>query len=541
MKKLLMLVYAACAMLVIIGSLLWFGFTLRSDSLLGKAEALKHFKAFTQRTADVFADQSSEDDSILLQTKLEQLCRNYQKYIRTVLIRDSAGILFSWPQNADIFSYTEQRVVTVKNLPLFFTAAQMHIPVQNLNTEITVHAALQTVPVETVFNRGRVVFFLLLLIVLLTIAALIFSYIDFKDSGEGKQSVPVQDDTPLNAKTGAETSPIKEDSGEAPTQTPDSSPVDKTTDAASAMGTSAAPEESSDVSITEAPIEVDASLPLSAQLESLNRLHIYEDNHTDDARTDTAQTSSAAASGETKPVGTMEEPAEIEHQASSNDVDTSASAVQAVNEKNSAGAIPPRAMYAENYGSFENYNQPQAPKEASEQAASAVPFEPAPDLYPDTSAAHSLAQATIIEELTTAITETSVAEEDLTLLLVHARGIAQNQQITHLLRGTLDRIHKVFTFNQDTLGLIVFYAPLDQGMQIANHLYDEVYAILKDPADKKSLRIGLTTRAGRLIPANRMIEEASAAIGKAIQEDNDPIVAFRVNPEKYRRCLARLS
>ena len=78
-------------------------------------------------------------------------------------------------------------------------------------------------------------------------------------------------------------------------------------------------------------------------------------------------------------------------------------------------------------------------------------------------------------------------------------------------------------------------------MQIANNLYDEIYALLKDPGDKKSLRIGLTTRAGRLIPANRMIEEASAAISKAIQEDDDPIVAFRVNPEKYRRCLARLS
>jgi len=38
-----------------------------------------------------------------------------------------------------------------------------------------------------------------------------------------------------------------------------------------------------------------------------------------------------------------------------------------------------------------------------------------------------------------------------------------------------------------------------------------------------------------------MIEEATAAIGKAIQEGSDPIVAFRVNPDQYRRCLARLS
>ena len=152
----------------------------------------------------------------------------------------------------------------------------------------------------------------------------------------------------------------------------------------------------------------------------------------------------------------------------------------------------------------------------------------------------SLEQATLIEELTTALTETAVAEEDLTLLLIHADDIPHNQQIIHLLRATLDRIHKVFVFNQNTLGLDIFYAPLDQAMQIANTLYDEIYPLL-DGSHKKSLGIGLTTRAGRLIPAHRMIEEAAAAIDKATQEGGDPIVAFRVNPDKYRRCLARLS
>ena len=142
--------------------------------------------------------------------------------------------------------------------------------------------------------------------------------------------------------------------------------------------------------------------------------------------------------------------------------------------------------------------------------------------------------------MTTAITETAVVEEDLTLLLIHATDIPHNQQIIHLLRSTLDRIHKVFAFDKDILGVIIFYAPLDQAMQIASTLYDEIHAALDESA-KNSLGIGLTTRAGRLIPAPRMIEEAAAAIDKATQEGGDPIVAFRVNPDKYRQCLARLS
>jgi len=123
MKKILMSVYAACALLVIIGSLLWFVFTLNSDSAAGKTEALKRFKVFAQHTGEILSESAQENDYTRLQIRLEQLCRNYSKYVQSVVMRDSAGIVFIWPQNTDFFSYNEQYVVEVKNLPLFFTAA----------------------------------------------------------------------------------------------------------------------------------------------------------------------------------------------------------------------------------------------------------------------------------------------------------------------------------------------------------------------------------------------------------------------------------
>ena len=180
MKKILMSVYAACALLVIIGSLLWFVFTLNSDSAAGKTEALKRFKVFAQHTGEILSESAQENDYTRLQIRLEQLCRNYSKYVQSVVMRDSAGIVFIWPQNTDFFSYNEQYVVEVKNLPLFFTAAQIHIPIKETGNTVTVHAALQTLPMETIFNRGQIVFFLLLLIVLMTVMVLVFSYIDLK-------------------------------------------------------------------------------------------------------------------------------------------------------------------------------------------------------------------------------------------------------------------------------------------------------------------------------------------------------------------------
>ena len=82
MKKILMSVYAVCALLVIIGSLLWFVFTLHSDSTAGKTEALKNFKMFAQHTGRILSESAQERNPTQLQVQLEQLCRNYSKYVK---------------------------------------------------------------------------------------------------------------------------------------------------------------------------------------------------------------------------------------------------------------------------------------------------------------------------------------------------------------------------------------------------------------------------------------------------------------------------
>ncbi|MGI5088779.1 diguanylate cyclase [Treponema vincentii] len=546
MKKILMSVYAACALLVIIGSLLWFVFTLYSDSAVGKTEALKNFKIFAQHTGGILSESIHEADSARLQVQLEQLCRNYSKYVQAVLIRDNAGIVFIWPKNTDIFSYNEQYIVEVKNLPLFFTAAQTHIPVKEMGTTVTVHAALQMLPLETVFNRGQIVFFLLLLIVLMTVIVLIFSYINPK-SVEKKSALKdtirapeaditafdaVQPDLPLataacdKEETASSAKNFTETDNPATLQQEDTSTYKNH-----------APfnEEPTTGEQTVKTHEFEPSLPLDEQLESLNRLHIYDDEqpqqttpesqeHAEHIQLDHSTIEELDGADTEQPVSSNTEP-NIQKTA-----DTSKSDVN-------------QSFGAENYGFFENHTHPLKAVDESQEAAKQPPittFENTPLSDTAHSDSRSLEQATLIEELTTAITETAVAEEDLTLMLIHAPDLPHNQQIIHLLRSTLDRIHKIFIFNKDTLGIIIFYAPLDQAMQIASSLYDEIHALL-DASAKKSLGIGLTTRAGRLIPAPRMIEEASAAIGKATEEGGDPIVAFRVNPDKYRRCLARLN
>lgn len=519
-----MSVYAACALCVITGSLIWFAFTLYSDSKLGKAEALKSFKTFALHTGEILSEANEEAEPSRLQTQLERLCYNYQPYVQAVLIRDADDTVFTWPKDTDVFFYNGKDSVGVKNLPFFFTATQMHIPVNNSGTTVTIHTALQTLPMQIIFNRGQVVFFLLLLIVLMTIAVLIFSY---STHSSARPQNPVLRSTANSSKYTGTTQKVHGSVGEAPLAR--SHDTTGTTDKAYQEPTAVHQEQQTVEPKSEG--EARASVPFSDQLESLNRLHIYNDTPRTAHSSYMAESENCTQNETTEAIpAQIKNRADRERQELIHEVDTKSST-----DPSRTSTI--QHIKVANYGSFENHNQPFEPEpEDAEQedSASNTPAKQGP--HGDHEEYHSLEEATLIEELATAITETAAAEEDLTLLLIHASDVAHNQQVIHILRTTLDRIHKLVVFNKDILGLIIFYAPLDQAMQLASRVYDEIREVLHDSI-KKTLRIGLTTRAGRLVPAPRMIEEATAAVSKAIEAESDPIVAFRVNPDKYRKYL----
>jgi hypothetical protein len=53
-----------------------------------------------------------------------------------------------------------------------------------------------------------------------------------------------------------------------------------------------------------------------------------------------------------------------------------------------------------------------------------------------------------------------------------------------------------------------------------------------------TLSVGLSARAGRLLSASRLLKEAHAALAQARNTGTNQIVAFRADPEKYRRVAA---
>ncbi|MDL2229428.1 hypothetical protein LJC14_04175 [Treponema sp. OttesenSCG-928-L16] len=97
----------------------------------------------------------------------------------------------------------------------------------------------------------------------------------------------------------------------------------------------------------------------------------------------------------------------------------------------------------------------------------------------------------------------------------------------------------VFERNKNGISVIVPNMDLDQGFAKAEEFHGKIIQLLFESQNKGGeLCIGLSSRSGRLIDAERLIFEASQALEKALEDPISPIVAFRSDPEKYRAFIA---
>jgi hypothetical protein len=61
--------------------------------------------------------------------------------------------------------------------------------------------------------------------------------------------------------------------------------------------------------------------------------------------------------------------------------------------------------------------------------------------------------------------------------------------------------------------------------------------LLQDAHVNEKLTIGISSRCERIISSQRFITEAEQAVLHAAEDPDNPIIAFRVNPEKYREYM----
>jgi hypothetical protein len=134
----------------------------------------------------------------------------------------------------------------------------------------------------------------------------------------------------------------------------------------------------------------------------------------------------------------------------------------------------------------------------------------------------------------------AASEEDLTVLLVDFSGKAEltSQQYNQLAEMAVNFFNLrdlMFEKGKQGITIILPNTDLEQGFSRAEEFLSYLTPAFTDTPG--FFRIGVSSRAGRLVDADRLYFEAAEALDKAVRDPVSPIIAFKCDPEKYRAFL----
>lgn len=148
------------------------------------------------------------------------------------------------------------------------------------------------------------------------------------------------------------------------------------------------------------------------------------------------------------------------------------------------------------------------------------------------------------ERLDAELSRSASFEQDLSLLVFAYDGLASEDSEYGRISST---IKELFSFRdlafERSEGFSIILPNIDSShaLRMAEDFYKRlVFLAGGDYAELELLPIylGLSSRSGRLIDAQRLVEEAEAALERSRYEKSTHIVAFKPDPDKYRRYLA---
>jgi len=136
------------------------------------------------------------------------------------------------------------------------------------------------------------------------------------------------------------------------------------------------------------------------------------------------------------------------------------------------------------------------------------------------------------------------SEQDLVLIILRIKDLPRTtphiKKISAVLLETIKFRDLIFEYGSDGYACIIQEMDLDMAMKLSEKLYSSLQTVLKENNVLNTIGIGISTRTLRIIPGSRILQESSQACDKSFEEEGLPIVAFRVNPDKYRKFLTEV-
>jgi GGDEF domain-containing protein len=169
------------------------------------------------------------------------------------------------------------------------------------------------------------------------------------------------------------------------------------------------------------------------------------------------------------------------------------------------------------------------------------PVEP-PGLY---SPASGLGWESYIKErLDAELSRSASFEQDLSILVFCYDGLTSQDELYVSIGKTIKSFFSfrdlAFERGDDGFSIILPNIDSSHALRMADEFYRKLVFLAEGDFSELELMplyMGISSRAGRLVDAKRLIEEASAALERARYEKDTHIVAFRPDPDKYRQFL----
>lgn len=135
------------------------------------------------------------------------------------------------------------------------------------------------------------------------------------------------------------------------------------------------------------------------------------------------------------------------------------------------------------------------------------------------------------------------SEQDLALFTVRIPGIdwttPEGKETASIIKDWIKFNDLVFDYGSDGFTAIFQNQNTDAALAEAEKTHTEIVSVLKRAnSSAETPFVGISTRSLRLISGKRLFNESEQALFHAMEDKDSPIVAFRVNPDKYRSYLA---
>ncbi|MDY4525856.1 MAG: hypothetical protein SPE03_12585 [Treponema sp.] len=129
------------------------------------------------------------------------------------------------------------------------------------------------------------------------------------------------------------------------------------------------------------------------------------------------------------------------------------------------------------------------------------------------------------------------SEIDLSVFIINIpnleRESEESKKVSEYLSLQFQFKDLLFEYKNDCIVAIKISMNLDDALNFADKIHAEIMQII----NQKECYIGISTRSIRIVSSERLLNEAWAALEHAKQEEDSPIIAFRVDADKYRQFL----